>query len=187
MFYEKYLFIYDVFYHHLVSQLQIMAAHVSSGQLRPVRRSEHRGPRSVVAGGLTGAVNILLIFPTEFIKTQLQLDGGRTVLSAHHSRLGPGTLTPIATVLSSCKQKVYAGSLDVIKKTVRERGVVGLYRGVQVLLAGTIPTYAVRLMAIYSCFVVGYSGYFGTVIFQSFNLRLLGENKLSLFMFGENI
>ena len=155
MFYEKYLFIYDVFHHHLVSQLQIMAAHVSSQldsgrDVRPVRRSEHRGPRSVVAGGLTGAVNILLIFPTEFIKTQLQLDGGRIVLSAHHSILGPGTLSPIATVLSSCKQKIYAGSLDVIKKTVRERGVAGLYRGVQVLLAGTIPTYAVRLVAIYS-------------------------------------
>ena len=113
-------------------------------EVRPVRRSEHRGPRSMVAGGLTGAINILIIFPTEFIKTQLQLDRGRTVMSAHHSKLAPGSLSPIATVLSSCKQNVYSGSLDVVKKTVQERGLVGMYSGVQVLLAGTIPTYAVR-------------------------------------------
>ena len=113
-------------------------------EVRPVRRSEHRGPRSVVAGGLTGAINILIIFPTEFIKTQLQLDRGRYVMSAHHSQLGRGTLSPIATVLSSCKQNTYAGSVDVVKKTVKERGFLGLYRGVQVLLTGTIPTYAVR-------------------------------------------
>ena len=123
-----------------------MATHVTN-QLepgRPVRRSQHRGPRSVVAGGLTGGINILIIFPTEFIKTQLQLDRGRTVMSAHHSRLSAGNLSPIATVLSSCKEKIYTGSVDVVKKTVRERGLGGLYSGVQVLLTGTIPTYAVR-------------------------------------------
>ena len=132
-----------------------MAAHVSSQldsarEPRSVRRFEHRGPRSVVAGGLTGGINILIIFPTEFIKTQLQLDRGRTVLLPHHSKLAPGTLSPIATFLSSRQQKTYAGSLDVLKKTVTEKGVFGLYRGVQVLLTGTIPTYAVRFTAIYS-------------------------------------
>ena len=126
-----------------------MAAHVTNQleagrEARQVWRSEHRGPRSVVAGGLTGAINILIIFPTEFIKTQLQLDKARTVLSAHHSKLAAGTLSPVATVLSSSQEKVYTGSVDVLKKTVRERGFLGLYRGVQVLLTGTIPTYAVR-------------------------------------------
>ena len=118
-----------------------MATHVTNQldagrEVRSVRRSEHRGPRSVVAGGLTGAINILIIFPTEFIKTQLQLDKARTVWSAHHSKLAAGTLSPVATVLSSCKQKVYTGSVDVVKKTVKERGFLGLYRGVQVLLTG---------------------------------------------------
>ena len=103
-----------------------MAAHVSSQldsarEPRSVRRFEHRGPRSVVAGGLTGGINILIIFPTEFIKTQLQLDRGRTVLLPHHSKLAPGTLSPIATFLSSRQQKTYAGSLDVLKKTVTEK------------------------------------------------------------------
>ena len=33
----------------------------------------------MVAGGLTGAINIMIVFPTEFIKTQLQLDTARAV------------------------------------------------------------------------------------------------------------
>ena len=97
-----------------------------------------------MAGGLTGGINILIVFPTEYIKTQLQLDVGRSVLRAHHSRLVPGTMTPLATVLSAFKEKVYCGSLDVVEKTFKEQGVRGMYRGLQVLLAGTVPTYAVR-------------------------------------------
>ena len=75
-------------------------------------------PRSIVVGGLTGAINIMIVFPTEFVKTQLQLDTGR--------------------------EKTYTGSLDVVRQTVKQRGVTGLYRGVQVLLTGAIPTYALR-------------------------------------------
>ena len=69
-------------------------------------------------GGLTGAINIMIVFPTEFVKTQLQLDTGR--------------------------EKAYSGSLDVVRQTVKQRGVTGMYRGVQVLLTGAIPTYALR-------------------------------------------
>ena len=98
----------------------------------------------MLAGGLTGGINILIVFPTEYIKTQLQLDVGRAVLKAHHSRLAPGKMTPMATALSAFREKVYCGSVDVVKKTFREQGVRGMYRGVQVLLTGTIPTYAVR-------------------------------------------
>jgi len=77
-----------------------------------------RGLKSVVGGGLTGGINICIVFPTEFVKTQLQLDTGR--------------------------EKKYNGSLDVVRKTVKERGIRGMYRGITVLLAGTVPTYAVR-------------------------------------------
>ena len=75
-------------------------------------------PRSIVVGDLTGANKIMIVFPTEFVKTQLQLDTGR--------------------------EKTYAGSLDVVRQTMMQRGVTGLYRGVQVLLTGAIPTYALR-------------------------------------------
>ena len=96
-----------------------------------------------MAGGLTGAINIMIVFPTEFIKTQLQLDTGRAKFSASHSMLCT-RLSLTGTGLSSNIEKMYSGSLDVVRRTVQERGVSGLYRGVQVLLTGTIPTYAVR-------------------------------------------
>jgi len=83
-----------------------------------VKAPQQSGLRSIVVGGLTGAINIMIVFPTEFVKTQLQLDTGR--------------------------EKTYTGSLDVVKQTVKQRGVTGLYRGVQVLLTGAIPTYALR-------------------------------------------
>ena len=46
--------------------------------------------------------------------------------------------------LVSKREKMYSGSFDVVRKTLKERGVLGMYRGVQVLLTGTIPTYAIR-------------------------------------------
>ena len=79
--------------------------------------------RSIVVGGSTGAINIMIVFPTEFVKTQLQLDTG--------------------------KERRYTGSLDVLRQTVKQRGVTGLYRGVQVLLTGAIPTYALRSGLLY--------------------------------------
>lgn len=93
----------------------------------------------MIAGGLTGGINICIVFPTEFIKTQLQLDCGKTVLSANYSQI-----SPMATVLQSKQVRQYEGSLDVVKKTVKEKGIKGMYKGVTVLLSGTVPTYAVR-------------------------------------------
>merc|ERR1711903_187616 len=40
--------------------------------------------------------------------------------------------------------KAYNGSVDVVKKTFRNKGVTGMYKGVTVLLCGAIPTYSVR-------------------------------------------
>jgi len=107
--------------------------------------SSKRGFRSVVAGGLTGGINICIVFPTEFIKTQLQLDSGKTVFTAHSSLLNAKKgFSPMATILQSSKIRAYNGSVDVIRKTVKERGIRGMYKGVTVLLSGTVPTYAVR-------------------------------------------
>jgi len=94
----------------------------------------------VIAGGLTGGINICIVFPTEFIKTQLQLDSGKNIMTAHHSLIAPYR----ASVLQTKNVKLYDGSLDVVKKTIRERGIRGMYKGVSVLLCGTVPTYAVR-------------------------------------------
>jgi len=78
-----------------------------------------KGLKGIVAGGITGGIEICITFPTEYVKTQLQLDekGGN---------------------------KRYNGIADCVKKTVQERGFFGLYRGLSVLLYGSIPKSAVR-------------------------------------------
>ena len=83
----------------------------------------HKSPtevfvRSILAGGITGALNISLVYPTEFVKTQLQLDQG--------------------------KIKLYTGSKDVLMKTLDRRGFLGLYKGCNILIFGSIPMYGVR-------------------------------------------
>ncbi|RZC40538.1 tricarboxylate transport protein, mitochondrial [Asbolus verrucosus] len=77
------------------------------------------GIKGIIAGGLTGGIEICITFPTEYVKTQLQLDekGGK---------------------------KQYDGIFDCVKKTVKNHGFFGLYRGLSVLLYGSIPKSAVR-------------------------------------------
>jgi len=77
----------------------------------------------IFLGGITGGIEICITFPTEFVKTQLQLDEGS-------SRRG--------------EARQYNGVIDCVKKTVRTRGFFGLYRGLSVLLYGSIPKSGVR-------------------------------------------
>lgn len=69
-----------------------------------------------------GGIEICITYPTEFVKTQLQLD-----------EKGAG--------------KKYNGIADCVKKTIQTRGFFGLYRGLSVLLYGSIPKSAVRFGA----------------------------------------
>lgn len=78
-----------------------------------------KGLKGIVAGGITGGIEICITFPTEYVKTQLQLD-------------------------EKGDRKKYNGIIDCVKKTVQERGVFGLYRGLSVLIYGSIPKSAVR-------------------------------------------
>ena len=71
-------------------------------------------------GGIAGGVEVTISFPTEYVKTQLQLDDKRG------------------------EYKKYRGILDCGRKTVQSYGITGLYRGLSVLLAGSIPKAAVR-------------------------------------------
>ena len=72
-----------------------------------------------ITGGITGGIEICITFPTEYVKTQLQLDE------------------------RSAKPR-YTGIVDVVKQTVRSHGITGLYRGLSVLIYGSIPKSAVR-------------------------------------------
>lgn len=70
-------------------------------------------------GGITGGIEICITYPTEYVKTQIQLD-------------------------EKAGARKYNGIMDCIKKTVKNHGVFGLYRGLSVLLYGSIPKSAVR-------------------------------------------
>lgn len=70
------------------------------------------------AGGIAGGIEICITYPTEFVKTQLQLQ--------------------------EAGQALYKGNMDCVRQTVAEKGVAGLYKGLSPLLAFSIPKAAVR-------------------------------------------
>ena len=75
--------------------------------------------KTVVAGGLTGATEACINYPLEYVKTQLQLDE------------------------KSAKPR-YNGIADVVRQTIRNHGILGMYRGLSVLVVGQIPQSAIR-------------------------------------------
>ena len=74
--------------------------------------------KPILAGALTGAIESFVTYPTEYIKTHLQLQDQRN--------------------------PKYRGISDCFVKTVREHGPGGLYRGMAPILAGSIPKQASR-------------------------------------------
>ncbi|XP_014294075.1 putative tricarboxylate transport protein, mitochondrial [Halyomorpha halys] len=78
-----------------------------------------KGLKGIIAGGLTGAIECLITFPTEYVKTHLQLD-------EKHGK------------------KEYDGIIDCVKKTIKRDGIFGLYRGMSPLLLGSIPKSGTR-------------------------------------------
>lgn len=79
---------------------------------------KHPG-KAILAGGIAGGLEILCTFPTEYVKTQLQLDERAAVPK-------------------------YTGPIDCAKKTMKGHGFFGLYRGLSSLLYGSIPKASVR-------------------------------------------
>lgn len=84
--------------------------------------SQNKGVKGIIAGGITGGIEICITYPTEFVKTQLQLD-------------------------EKGANKQFNGIGDCVKKTVKKSGFFGLYRGLSVLLYGSIPKSAARFGA----------------------------------------
>ncbi|TKR64549.1 hypothetical protein L596_025061 [Steinernema carpocapsae] len=83
------------------------------------RFTQNSTARGIVIGGITGAIEICITFPTEYVKTQLQLDE------------------------RSAKPK-YKGPIDCVVKTYKGHGFFGFYRGLSVLLYGSIPKSSFR-------------------------------------------
>ncbi|XP_043964189.1 tricarboxylate transport protein B, mitochondrial isoform X2 [Gambusia affinis] len=86
----------------------------------PAGRAKLTHPgKAILAGGIAGGIEICITFPTEYVKTQLQLD-------------------------EKANPPKYRGIGDCVKQTVQSHGAKGLYRGLSSLLYGSIPKSAVR-------------------------------------------
>eukprot|EP01086_Lenisia_limosa_P011048 TRINITY_DN36181_c0_g1_i1.p1 TRINITY_DN36181_c0_g1~~TRINITY_DN36181_c0_g1_i1.p1 ORF type:complete len:292 (+),score=33.47 TRINITY_DN36181_c0_g1_i1:98-973(+) len=78
-----------------------------------------RGPlKSILAGGLAGGIEITASYPTEYVKTQLQL-------------MKPGQ---------------FRGPVHCVQQTIKNHGFLGMYRGLGMLVAGSIPKAAFRFL-----------------------------------------
>lgn len=87
--------------------------------------AQRRKPKSfwqaIAAGGGAGAIEAVIMFPTEFVKTQLQLQ----------SKTNP----------------IYKGPIDCVRLTIQQHGPFGMYRGLSTLIVGSVPKAAVRFTA----------------------------------------
>ncbi|XP_036611746.1 uncharacterized protein LOC118847404 [Trichosurus vulpecula] len=80
-------------------------------------KSTHPG-KAILAGGIAGGIEICIAFPTEYIKTQLQLD-------------------------KKAKQARYSSITHCVKLTIPEHGFLGFSWGLSSLFYGSIPKSAV--------------------------------------------
>jgi len=83
--------------------------------------------KNLIAGGTAGAIEACIMYPTEYVKTQLQLDAIKRVKSG--------------------SSQAYSGIIDCAVKTVRSHGILGLYRGLSSLVVGSIPKASLRFAA----------------------------------------
>lgn len=79
--------------------------------------------KNLFCGGVAGGVEVCINYPTEFVKTQLQLYGKDAAVAK------------------------FNGPMDVIKLTMREKGPLGFYKGLAPLFVGSIPKAAIRFGA----------------------------------------
>ena len=79
---------------------------------KPVGKPKELSPLMAgIAGGITGAIEISCTYPTEYIKTVMQL----------------------------YPDKNRMGAVGVAKHTIREKGILGVYKGYSALLLFSVP------------------------------------------------
>ncbi|KAJ2696077.1 hypothetical protein H4218_004835 [Coemansia sp. IMI 209128] len=81
---------------------------------------------SLVAGTVAGAVEGAITYPTELVKTKLQLSGSQQYLASGG--------------------QPFHGAIDCARATVRAQGVGGLYRGLTPMLMGNAAKAGVRFL-----------------------------------------
>ena len=82
--------------------------------------------QSLLAGAIAGGVEATITYPTEYVKTQLQLQSKESV---------------------SGGKQAFKGPWDVVQRTVKEKGIKGLYRGLSALVTGTAAKASIRFFS----------------------------------------
>lgn len=82
--------------------------------------------KNLLAGGLAGGAEAAIMYPTEYVKTQLQLQ---------------------AKAAKTGAAPKYNGIFDCAVKVIKEKGPFALYRGVSTLVVGAIPKAGIRFAA----------------------------------------
>jgi solute carrier family 25 citrate transporter 1 len=110
-------------------------------------------------GIITGTLEAAICYPTELVKTQLQLQskvGSRTTHNARASAAARVSKTTHKALTHTLQQIIasqqqsnpqYSGMLDCAKKTVSRNGFMGLYRGAMPLVVGSSGKQAARWTA----------------------------------------
>ncbi|CEG79059.1 Putative Genomic scaffold, msy_sf_12 [Rhizopus microsporus] len=80
---------------------------------------------SLISGTIAGGVEGIATYPTEYVKTRLQLQAG--------GKLQPGELK-------------FSGPIDCLVKTVRAKGILAIYTGVSALAIGNAAKAGVRFL-----------------------------------------
>ncbi|KAJ1662347.1 hypothetical protein IW140_005870 [Coemansia sp. RSA 1813] len=81
---------------------------------------------SLIAGTIAGAVEGAATYPTELVKTKMQLQGSQQYVSQGGH--------------------LYKGAIDCAKSTVKTEGITGLYRGLTPMLVGNAAKAGVRFL-----------------------------------------
>lgn len=90
--------------------------------------------KAIFAGSLTGMIESSITYPAEFVKTQMHLK---------RSRIRRRTIQ-CSRMMVQNRSTYHTSPLDVVKHTIRQRGILGLYSGFSVVLYGSIPKTAAR-------------------------------------------
>jgi solute carrier family 25 citrate transporter 1 len=89
-------------------------------------KKEKNATFSLISGTIAGAIEGAATYPTEYVKTRLQLQAG--------GKLAPGELR-------------FNGPIDCLVKTIRNHGVLAIYTGMSALVIGNAAKAGVRFLA----------------------------------------
>lgn len=104
----------------------------------PYQLERNRVLRGLIAGGVMGGLESLIMYPSIYVKTQMQLDYGRSFFGYKWAQFA------LRQVGATDILRVYKGPVDCIRKTYAARGLAGFYRGSVITATASVPKVGVR-------------------------------------------